>query len=47
MLPLETKKSGGKILPHCVVLGGGGVSRGSISQIWKAEKGHSLRYVEF
>ena len=32
MLPLEIKQSGGKLLPHSVLLGGGGVSRGSIAQ---------------
>jgi hypothetical protein len=31
MLPLETKQSGGKLLPHSD-LGGLGVSRGSITQ---------------
>jgi len=31
MLPLETKHSGGKLLPHSD-LRGGGVSRGSIAQ---------------
>jgi hypothetical protein len=45
MLPLEIKQSGGKLLPHSV-LGGGGVSRGSISKFSKAEKGHSVRYME-
>jgi hypothetical protein len=33
MLPLETKLSGGKLLPHSDLRGGGGsVSRGSITQ---------------
>ena len=32
MLPLETKQSGGKILPHSDLPGGGSVSRGGITQ---------------
>ena len=32
MLPLETKRSGGKLLPHADLRGGGSVSRGSITQ---------------
>jgi hypothetical protein len=46
MLPLEIKQSGGKLLPHSV-LRGGSVSRGSISKFSKAEKGHSVRYMEY
>jgi hypothetical protein len=48
MLPLEIKHSGGKLLPHSVLRwgGGGGVSRGSISKFSKAEKGHSVTYME-
>jgi hypothetical protein len=38
MLPLEIKQSGGKLLPHSVLRGGGEVSRGSISKFSKAEK---------
>ena len=47
MLPLETKQSGGKIFPHSDlgVRGGGGVSRGGITQQEK-EKGHFVRYME-
>ena len=46
MLPLETKQSGGKILPHSELLGGGGsVSRGGIKHQAK-EKGHFVRNVE-
>ena len=38
MLPLETKQSGGKILPHSDLRGGGSVSRGGIMQQekWRA-----------
>jgi len=45
MLPLETKQSGGKLLPHSDLRGGegGGVSRGGITQ---QEKGHYIGYVE-
>jgi hypothetical protein len=32
MFPLETKQSGGKLLPHSFHLRGGRVSRGSITQ---------------
>ena len=32
MLPLETKQSGGKLLPHSDLREGGSVSRGSITQ---------------
>ena len=32
MLPLETKQSGGKTLPHSDLPGGGDVSRGGITQ---------------
>ena len=32
MLPLEMKQSGGKLLPHSDLWGGGGVSRGNIQQ---------------
>ena len=39
MLPLETKQSGGKLLPHSD-LRGGSVSKGSITQ---QEKGHFFR----
>ena len=41
MLPLETKQSGGKLLPHSDLRGVGGVSRGSITQQAK-ENGHFL-----
>ena len=44
MLPLETKQSGDKILPHSD-LRGGSVSRGGIMQ-QKKEKGHFARNVE-
>ena len=43
MLPLETKQSGGKILPHSDLRGG--VPRGGITQQEK-EKGHFVRYME-
>jgi len=43
MLPLETKQSGGKLLPHSDLRGRGGVSRGGITQ---QEKGHFIGYVE-
>jgi len=32
MLPLETKQSGGKLLHHSDLRGGGSVSRGGITQ---------------
>ena len=32
LIPLETKQSGGKILPHSDLRGGGSISRGSITQ---------------
>jgi hypothetical protein len=41
MIPLETKESGGKLLPHSV-LRGGNVSRGGIMQQEK-EKRHFVR----
>ena len=41
MLPLETKQSGGKLLPHSD-LRGGSVSRGSITQ---QEKGKIVLYI--
>jgi hypothetical protein len=44
MLPLETKKSGGKLLPHSVLRGVGSVSRGGI--IKQKENGLSIRYLE-
>ena len=44
MLRLETKKSGGKILPHSD-LRGGDVSRGGIMHQAK-EKEHFVRYME-
>ena len=40
MLPLETKQSGDKLLPHSDLREGGSVSRGSITQ---QEKGYSFR----
>jgi hypothetical protein len=46
MLPLEIKQSGGKLLPHSVLRVGGNVSRGSVSTFSKAEKEHSIRYME-
>jgi len=42
MLPLETKQSGGKLLPHSD-LRGGSVSRGSIAQ---NTQGNKIRHVE-
>jgi hypothetical protein len=45
MLSLEIKRSGGKLLPHSD-LRGGSVSRGGISKYSKAEKGHSVRYMD-
>jgi len=42
MLPLETKQSGGKLLPHSD-LRGGSVSRGSTTQ-QETEKGHQSVY---
>jgi hypothetical protein len=44
MLPLETKQSGGKLLPQSD-LWGGSVSGGSITQQAK-EKGDFVRYME-
>jgi hypothetical protein len=39
MLPLETKESGGKTLPHSVLRGeGGSVSRGGIMQQEKQDR---------
>jgi hypothetical protein len=38
MLPLEIKQSGGKLLPHSDLPGGGSVSRGNILKISKAER---------
>jgi hypothetical protein len=32
MLPLETKQSGGKLLPHSDLRRGGSVSRGGVTQ---------------
>ena len=43
MLPLETKQSGGKLLPHSDVRGRGSVSRGGITR-QATEKGHCFRY---
>ena len=44
MLPLETKQSGGKLLPHLHLWGdGGSVSRGSIVQ---HTKGDEIRYLD-
>jgi hypothetical protein len=46
MLPLETKQSGRKLLPHSDLRGGGGgVSGGSIT-LQAKEKGHSFRNME-
>jgi hypothetical protein len=45
VLPLEIKQSGGKLLPQ-LVLRGESVSSGSISKFSKAEKGHSVRYMQ-
>ena len=42
MLPLETKQSGGKLLPHSD-LWGGGVTRGRIAQ---HTKGDEIRYLD-
>ena len=44
MLPLETKQSGGKLLPHSD-LQGGSVSRGGTTQ-QATEKGHCFRWME-
>jgi hypothetical protein len=45
MLRLETKQSGGKLLPHSDLRReGGSVSMGGITQ--QKEKGPSIRYVE-
>jgi len=38
MLPLETKQSGGKLLPHSDLRGGGGVSSGSTAQNTKGNE---------
>ena len=46
MLPLETKQSRGKILPHSDLGEVGSVSRGGITQQEK-EKGHFVRYMEW
>ena len=43
MLPLETKQSGGKLLPHLDLWGGGSVARGSIVQDTKGDK---IRYLD-
>jgi len=43
MIPLGTKQSGGKLLPHSDLWGEGGVSRGGITQ---QGKGHFIGYVE-
>jgi hypothetical protein len=45
MLPLETKQSGGKLLPHSDLRGGESVSTGSITQ-QKTEKENFVRYME-
>ena len=37
MLPLETKLSGGKLLPQSDLQGGGGVSRGNVMQALRQE----------
>jgi len=42
MLALETKQSGGKLLPHSDLRGGGGVSRGSIAQEAKRDENRDL-----
>ena len=44
MLALETKQSGGKLLPHSDLRGGGSVSRGNIAQRTKRDEN---RYVGF
>jgi len=48
MLPLETKQSGGKLLPHSDLRGGGSVSRGGITQQagTSKEKGFEIRDME-
>jgi len=38
MLPLETKQSGGKLLPHSDLRGGGDVSRRNIAQHTKRDE---------
>jgi len=43
MLPLEIKQSGGKLLPHSVLRGGGSVSRRSIAQ---NVQGNEIRHVD-
>ena len=45
MLHLETKQSGGKILPHSDLRGVGSVFRGGFTQQEK-EEGYFVRYVE-
>jgi hypothetical protein len=45
MLPLETKQSGGKLLPHSDLPEGRSVSRGGITQHAK-ERGLFLGYME-
>jgi hypothetical protein len=45
MLPLETKQSKGKLLPH-LDLWGGSVSRGSIAQHTEHTKGDEIRYLD-
>ena len=44
MLPLETKQSGGKILPHSDLQGGGSVSRGGITQQEKENVAAACEY---
>jgi hypothetical protein len=46
LLPLEIQKPEANYSPNLFFGGGGDVSRGSISKFSKAEKGHSVRYVE-
>ena len=43
MLPLEIKQSGGKLLPHSDLRGGGSVSKGNIAQ---NTQGNEIRHVE-
>jgi len=42
MFALETKQSGGKLLPHSDLQGGGIVSRGSIAQQAKRDENRDL-----
>jgi len=44
--PLEIKQSGGKLLPHSVLRGGGSVSRGSIAQNTQGSSPNIVRVIK-